>query len=78
MNIHYLLGDNGGVSDIYDMPVIMPTGTKFMHEYGLYEVLYFIDENGKKVTNTDQVTQVMCERIYSMNEYIAIIGKRKG
>lgn len=59
----YLLGDNGGVSND-EMKKLMPIGITFQHEYGLYQVMNYLNDNGDEVTKRNEVKQVYCERIY--------------
>lgn len=63
MNYTYLLVDDGGVSNWEDVPVLMAIGSVFRHEYGIYKVLNYRDENGEIETRFSKITQVECDRI---------------
>lgn len=64
MKWHYLLCDNGGVSDIWDCEMLVPIGSMFRHEYGIYQVCEYIDDEGNNVDRQfGLITQVLCERV---------------
>ena len=64
----YLLSDNGGVSNSEDQELLIPKGTVFLHEFGLYKVVRFYNDEGDIATSHDEISQVLCERIYSLKE----------
>ena len=45
MKITYHLCDNGGVCTEWDVPIKLPVGTKFLHEFGTYIVTEYKDDN---------------------------------
>ena len=57
--IHYELCDDGGSNAMY-LPIIIPVGTVFNHEYGTYKVESH-SPAGSSNGNNDFI--VMCERI---------------
>ena len=59
----YHLCDNSGVSTAWSQKILIPVGTKFLHEFGLYEVREYRDEQGELTKVTDRITQVICERL---------------
>lgn len=62
MNYTYLLIDDGGVSNC-ELPVLMAIGSKFRHEYGIYVVTDYVNDEGEKETRFSKITQVSCDRI---------------
>lgn len=65
MNYTYLLIDDGGVSHC-ELPVLMAIGSKFRHEYGIYVVTDYLDDQGTPETRFSKITQVSCDRIEKM------------
>ena len=59
----YHLGDSGGSSLVEDQELLLPIGTVFRHEYGVYKVISYLNENCEEETNYSKITQVDCERI---------------
>lgn len=51
--IHYELMDNGGSNALW-LPIIMPVGTHFHHEFGTYKVVEHKNEDNNFV--------ILCER----------------
>lgn len=68
MKFHYLLSDSNGCSDIWDCEMLIPIGTEFLHEYGLYKVSSYINDNGDSVNKKSQIDHVICDRIKSNQE----------
>lgn len=68
MKFNYLLCDNGGMSTAYDQEIIIPIGTNFLHEYGLYTVVEYRDKDGNPTRKTDKIKMVDCERIKTNEE----------
>lgn len=55
MEIHYMLIDDGGINDLWEIPILLPIGTFFEHEFGTYKVSSYDKMN-------DGTTAVMCDR----------------
>lgn len=53
-DIHYELIDNGG-SNVMWIPIILPVGTIFQHEYGTYKVSEHKGEGSEFV--------ILCDRL---------------
>lgn len=53
-DIHYELIDNGGSNAMW-IPIILPVGTIFEHEYGTYKVIDHIKKAGSELV-------ILCER----------------
>lgn len=62
MNYTYLLIDDGGASNC-ELPVLMAIGSKFRHEYGIYVVTDYLNDQGTLETRFSKITQVSCDRI---------------
>lgn len=62
MTYTYLLCDDGGVSNT-EAEFIIPIGTKFKHDFGVYKVERWIDDDGNDRQAFGEITQVVCERI---------------
>lgn len=60
----YLLIDNGGVSNS-ENEIIIPKGTRFRHEFGVYEVMAWLNDKGQEEQEFNKITQVSCERKWS-------------
>lgn len=58
----YLLVDNGGVSN-WETDRLLPIGLTFEHEYGVYLVKEYLDDNGEQVKQISKITQAYCERV---------------
>lgn len=58
----YLLCDDNGVSNC-ELPILMAVGNKFRHEYGIYTVTGYRDDDGRQETRFGKITQVECDRI---------------
>ena len=58
MKYTYHLLDDGGMSTVDDIPFRMDIGTKFLHEYGYYQVRYYRNDNA-----------AVCERLMTIQEY---------
>jgi hypothetical protein len=56
--IHYELVDDGGSNAMY-LPIVMPVGTFFHHEYGTYKVESHISTGS---SNGNNHLIIMCER----------------
>lgn len=56
--IHYELCDDGGSNAIY-LPIIMPQGTYFHHEYGRYKV----SQHVAKDTKGNNEFMIICDRV---------------
>jgi len=61
--IHYELVDDGGSNAMY-LPVVLPIGTRFHHEYGSYEVKEYIRNEKKEFV-------ILCDR-YSKATHVEI------
>lgn len=62
LTYNYLLIDDGGASN-QELPVLMSIGTIFRHEYGIYKVTDYVNDQGEKETKFSKITQVSCDRI---------------
>ncbi len=60
----YHLGDSGGSSLVEKQELLLPIGTIFRHEYGFYEVRYYLNDNNEEETRYSLITQVDCERVF--------------
>lgn len=70
----YCLADNGGSNNI-DLPVLLPEGTRFYHEYGIYEVTAYLDNRGAETRKMSDICVIICERRFDQNEIKA--GKHR-
>jgi len=59
----YHLGYSGGSSLVEDQELLLQIGSVFRHEYGVYKVVSYLNENGEEETKYSKITQVDCERI---------------
>lgn len=59
----YHLGDSGGSSLVENQELLLPIGTVFRHEYGVYKVISYLNENCEEETKYSKISQVDCERI---------------
>lgn len=62
MKYTYLLMDDNGISNS-ENEIIIPVGTIFLHEFGLYKVLSHRDKDGVISKKKADITQIECERI---------------
>lgn len=67
MKYTYYLSDNGGCSDI-DIEILLPIGSRFRHEFGIYEVKRHINYMGNTETKFKSIEAVDCERVFSNKE----------
>ena len=63
IKIRHMLCDDGGVCDIW-LPILIPIGTVFKHEYGTYKVKRYIEPHASKTEPVNEFT-VVCERLDS-------------
>lgn len=64
----YQLCDDGGVSQSESQEILIPIGTQFLHEFGLYRVDEYRDGKGQITRVTSKITNVWCERIKTNQE----------
>lgn len=62
-----MLIDDGGASNC-ELPVLMAIGTKFRHEYGIYLVIDYVNDQGEKEEKFSKITQVSCDRIQKVKQ----------
>lgn len=58
---HYLLCDDGGVSDWFG-EILIQRGALFQHEYGVYKVVCYLDKNGEETEKRSKIEMVECQR----------------
>ncbi|OQA45807.1 MAG: hypothetical protein BWY47_01917 [Bacteroidetes bacterium ADurb.Bin302] len=63
VKVKYMLFDDGGVCDRW-LPILLPIGTVFKHEYGTYKVERYIEPHASKTEPVNEFT-VVCERLDS-------------
>lgn len=61
----YHLEDDSGVSEAWDQKILIPIGTKFLHDFGLYEVREYRDESGELTDKRSKIKGVWCQRLKS-------------
>ena len=54
--IHYELVDDGGSNAMY-LPVVLPIGTRFHHEYGSYQVNMHLHNE-----ESNELSVIVCDR----------------
>ena len=64
----YQLCDDGGVSQAESQRILIPIGTQFLHEYGMYRVDEYRDKDGEVTKVTNNISTVWCERIKTNKE----------
>ena len=63
VKVKYMLFDDGGVCDRW-LPILLPIGTVFKHEYGTSKVERYIEPHASKTEPVNEFT-VVCERLDS-------------
>lgn len=64
----YHLDDDSGSSLAEEQAILIPIGTKFLHEYGLYQVGHYRNQVGEVTRKQDEIYTVHCDRIKSNNQ----------
>lgn len=59
----YHLSDSGGSSLVENQELLLPIGSIFRHEYGVYKVISYLNDNNEEEIKYSKITQVDCERI---------------
>lgn len=73
----YQLCDDGGVSTAWEQEILVPIGTKFLHEFGLYIVDGYMTEQGINTMKKENISQVICNRIKTIPEIERSIKSKK-
>lgn len=69
-NWNYHLSDNGGSSLVENQELLLPIGTLFRHEYGIYRVIMYLNSDGQEETRYNKITDVDCERDYELTRKV--------
>lgn len=66
----YHLSDNGGSSLVERQEILLPLGSVFRHEYGIYRVKAYLNELGQEESRYSHITDVDCDRDYDLTRKI--------
>lgn len=67
---NYHLSDNGGSSLVENQEFLLPIGTLFRHEYGMYRVRVYLNIDGQEETRYNKITDVDCDRDYELTRKV--------
>lgn len=65
---NYVLIDDGGANDLSNQQILIPLGTKFLHEFGLYQVSEYVDRAGNTTKKTANIYKILCDRLKTNQE----------